>query len=178
MKIHLFGASGSGVTTLGQQLSRQLNLPYFDTDSYHWVSVYPPFTIKRPSDERHLWLTSDLAKQSAWILGGTVYNWGDYWLSAFDLVVYLWIPPEIRMHRLHQREAERLDLVGSAKEQSIAFLEWAAHYDRNDLPGRNRSRHECWLESVTCPVLRIEGDTTVDERLLRIYEALNLLKSE
>lgn len=34
MKIHIFGASGSGVTTLGNALANQLNIPYFDSDHY------------------------------------------------------------------------------------------------------------------------------------------------
>ena len=76
MRLHIFGASGSGVTTLGQHLSQHLSLLYFDTDAYHWVPTYPPFAIKRPAPERHAWLVSDLAKQDSWILGGTVYNWG------------------------------------------------------------------------------------------------------
>lgn len=45
MKLHLFGASGSGVTTLGHKLCQVMNMPYFDTDAYHWVPVYPPITI-------------------------------------------------------------------------------------------------------------------------------------
>ncbi|WP_228410094.1 shikimate kinase [Chryseobacterium viscerum] len=34
MKIHIFGASGSGVTTLGKALSEELNLEYFDSDDF------------------------------------------------------------------------------------------------------------------------------------------------
>ncbi|GAB3319388.1 hypothetical protein GCM10027299_11850 [Larkinella ripae] len=36
MKLHLFGASGSGVTTLGTALAAQLHLPYVDSDDYFW----------------------------------------------------------------------------------------------------------------------------------------------
>ncbi|WP_381526798.1 P-loop NTPase family protein [Spirosoma soli] len=150
-----------------------MNVLYYDTDSYHWVPTYPAFTIKRPADERHQWLISDLAKQNRWILGGTVYNWGTYWQSAFDLAVYLWIPAEIRLQRLKQREKARGVLQGKALNQSQQFLEWAAHYDTNDLPGRNRSRHEQWMLRLTCPVLRIEGDTTLPKRLQLVLDALN-----
>lgn len=173
MKLYLFGASGSGVTTLGYRLSEQLNMPYFDTDSYHWVPSYPPYTIKRPFDERHAWIVSDLSKQDCWILGGTVYNWGDEWKSVFDLAVYLWVPPEIRLQRLYQREKERGRMVGAALEQSTSFLDWTAHYDSGDLPGRSRTNHEEWIAKLNCPVLRIEGDTTTTERLQLIQVAIN-----
>ncbi|MEM6738348.1 MAG: shikimate kinase [Bacteroidota bacterium] len=36
MQIHIFGASGSGVTTIGKALSKELDLSYFDTDDYYW----------------------------------------------------------------------------------------------------------------------------------------------
>jgi adenylate kinase family enzyme len=34
MEIHLFGASGARVITLGEALSQQFGVPYFDTDIY------------------------------------------------------------------------------------------------------------------------------------------------
>ncbi|CAC9976206.1 hypothetical protein FLAPXU55_03930 [Flavobacterium panici] len=36
MKIHIFGASESGVTTAGEALSKKLDIPYFDSDTYFW----------------------------------------------------------------------------------------------------------------------------------------------
>ncbi|HXB95598.1 MAG TPA: hypothetical protein VNU70_10580 [Puia sp.] len=53
MTLHLFGASGSGVTTLGHALSDRLGLPYFDADDFFWLPGDPPFTIKRPRDARN-----------------------------------------------------------------------------------------------------------------------------
>ncbi len=173
MRLHLFGASGSGVTTLGHKLSMNLTSPYFDTDSYHWVPTYPPFTSKRPPHERHTWLVSDLTKQESWILGGTVYNWGEYWRSAFDLAVYLWVPKAIRLERLYLRELERGPLVGVAAEQSKFFLDWAAHYDEGDLPGRSRARHEVWMGQLHCPILRIEGDIQIEERVELIQKKIS-----
>lgn len=53
MKIHIFGASGSGVTTLGKALAKKLNLTYFDSDEYFWIHTDPPFTTKRNPKERN-----------------------------------------------------------------------------------------------------------------------------
>ena len=177
MRLHLFGASGSGVTTVGQQLSQHINLPYFDTDSYHWVPTYPPFTIKRSPEERHSWLVNDLAKQDSWILGGTIYNWGEYWRSAFDLAVYLWLPATIRLQRLHEREKARGPLTKTALTQSEYFLDWTAHYDQGDLPGRSHIRHQRWISELTCPILRIEGDISTTERLRLIQDAISKTQS-
>jgi hypothetical protein len=45
------------------------------------------------------------------------------------------------------------------------FMEWAAGYDSGDLSMRSRQRHEQWLQTIPCPVVRLEGAGTVDEHL-------------
>lgn len=35
-RIYIFGAAGSGVTTLGKELSSSLSIPTFDIDDYYW----------------------------------------------------------------------------------------------------------------------------------------------
>lgn len=97
---------------------------------------------------------------------------GDYWRTAFDLAVYLWIPKEIRLERLHQREKARGLLIGQAVEQSRFFLDWAAHYDQGDLPGRSRARHQAWMGQLSCPVLRLEGDLLLGEKVKLIQSRI------
>ena len=89
MKVHIFGASGSGVSTLGNALADQTNLPYFDTDYFFWEPSDPPFTVKRNPTERNNQLRSELQKHSSWIVGGSLVSWGDEWISAFDVAVFL-----------------------------------------------------------------------------------------
>jgi shikimate kinase len=36
MRMLIIGAKGSGVTTLGEALAKQLAIPYFDADYYYW----------------------------------------------------------------------------------------------------------------------------------------------
>ena len=54
-----------------------------------------------------------------------------------------------------------------------AFLEWAAQYETGRMPGRSRALHEKWLSERSCPVLRLEGDLSVAERVARVTEALS-----
>jgi hypothetical protein len=59
----------------------------------------PPFTIQRNVQGRVKLVGETLAKHNNYILGGSIISWGEQWLSAFDLVVFLQIPPNIRMER-------------------------------------------------------------------------------
>jgi adenylate kinase family enzyme len=51
-RIHITGASGSGVTTLGAALAARLGAAHLDTDFFYWKPTDPPFTVKRETADR------------------------------------------------------------------------------------------------------------------------------
>jgi adenylate kinase family enzyme len=169
MKIHIMGASCAGSTTLGRALSVRLDIPYFDTDDYFWKPSNPPYTVRYHAEERNINLIDAIQPYESYIVGGSVINWGDEWLTAFDLIVFLHIPPEIRLQRLKDREFERYgDVIYHEPDRIQAYqkyLDWAAAYDTNSISGRTLQAHEEWLRKLTCPVLNIRGNTTVQQRI-------------
>jgi adenylate kinase family enzyme len=180
MKLHIFGASGTGVSTLGEALSAALGLPYFDCDAYFWETSDPPFTQRRPPAVRDAQLAHDLAATQSWIVGGSIVGWGEQWLAAFDLVVFLWLPPPLRLQRLLQREhhryGARLLADPSQAARTQAFLAWAAGYDTNSTGGtRTLANHTAWLARFACPVLELRGDLPVVERRAAVEARLREL---
>ena len=168
-RIHILGASGSGTTTLGRALAARLQYPHFDTDDYFWLPTNPPFTTQRERTERAQLLMDDLTSHDAWVLSGSLCGWGDMAIPLFELVVFLWIPHDRRMERLHRREhtrfGERILPGGDMYEQSQAFLGWAASYDEGGLDIRSRRRHDQWLSTLPCPILCFEGEYSSEEHL-------------
>lgn len=165
-KIHIIGASGSGTSTLGAALSNELHYVQLDTDDYYWKTKY---TEAREVNERIKVLRADLIKNDQWILSGSLCGWGDVFIPYFDLVVFLSIPQDIRLERLQQREFQRYgnEIMpgGNKYEQTKTFLEWASLYDESGFEVRSKKLHEHWLADLPCPVLKIEGDYTVEDRL-------------
>jgi adenylate kinase family enzyme len=166
-RIHIFGASGSGTTTLGRALAEHLQCPHFDTDTYFWMPTEPPFTQQRACSTRKRYLMGDLTAHDTWVLSGSLCGWGDVAISLFTLVVFLWLPRDLRMVRLCRREreryGERIMPGGDMYGQSQAFLQWAAAYDDGDVTMRSRALHEQWLSLLPSPVVRIEGDYSTQE---------------
>lgn len=173
-RIHIFGASGSGASTLGLELAKRLPHVNFDGDDYFWSKK---FTEQREPMERLRLLTKDLSQYSQWILSGAICGWGNALKTNFHLVVFLYVPKEIRLQRLKEREFLRYgeDILpgGSMYEQSKTFLEWASLYDDAGLEVRSKALHEQWLLDLTCPILRIEGNNTISERVNMVLEYLN-----
>jgi adenylate kinase family enzyme len=176
-RIHITGASGAGTTTLGGLIASRMGLLHLDTDSYFWLPTDPPFEQKRPLEERQVTLLEDLSAGDRWVLSGSLCGWGDFAIPLFDLVIYLWIPPEIRMERLRLREqrrhGERILPGGDMESGHQEFMAWAERYDQAGMEQRSRVLHDDWLSRIPCPVLRIEGDMTNEERFQIVQKLLS-----
>jgi len=175
MRIHIFGASGSGTTTLGAAVSARLRLPQFDADDYFWQKTEPPFTTLNSPDVRTRLLAAELDARDRWVLSGSVVGWGNVFASAFTLAVFLSVPHERRMQRIVAREraryGARIEPGGDMAEQSREFLAWASRYETAGFEQRSRVVHESWIGTLTCPVLRIDDDATVEAWCARVCAA-------
>ncbi|MDR6288283.1 MULTISPECIES: hypothetical protein [Inquilinus] len=171
-RIHITGAAGSGTSTLGGALAAATGVPHLDTDDFYWLPTDPPFVQKRPIPDRLALIEQAVDGVDRWVLSGSLVSWGGPLIPRFDLVVFLYVPPALRMERLRRREAERYGAAtlapgGAMHEAHHAFLDWAEAYDAGTV-GRSLPAHEAWLSRLPCPVLRIEGDTTTEDRLQRV----------
>jgi len=167
MRILVTGASGSGATTLGRALSARLGSSFLDADDYYWIPTDPPYKEKRDPAARLQLILAELQRASSSVIAGCVRNWGGELEDSFSLIVFLILDAEIRVARLREREMGELGRVDEA------FLEWAAQYETGRMPGRSRALHEKWLSERSCPVLRLEGDLSVAERVARVTEAFS-----
>lgn len=176
-RIHITGASGSGVTTTGQQLASRLHIPLIDTDDIFWLPTDPPYQSKRARSDRAGVLDRQLDDACGWVLAGSLDGWGDFLIPRFDLVVFLHVPTQIRVERLRKRERHRfgaaLDPGGAMHDQHRDFLEWAAGYEFGDhQSGRSLQRHRDWMTRLACPVLALDGNVETEQIIGRILAGL------
>ena len=165
-RVHVFGASGSGTTTLGTAVARALGARFLDADTYYWVPTDPPFTTKRPPAERVAAIEREVEGHADWVLSGSLCNWGAALVPRFTLAVFLVLDPELRMARLIEREraryGPRIQLGGDLHDQHVAFVDWARSYDHARAPVRSLDLHERWMANLPCPVLRLDADRSVE----------------
>jgi adenylate kinase family enzyme len=172
-RVHIFGAAGCGSSTLGWALARRLAYQHLDIDDFHWLPTTPPFRTKRPTIERLRLLSEATTVSPQWVLSGSVAGWGDALIPSFDLVVFLYVPTEIRLARLRRREqilfGEALDLDGGMHDQHWAFLRWAAGYDPGLSGGRTLWADATWLGYLPCPVMCLIGQCETAEQVSRVF---------
>jgi adenylate kinase family enzyme len=175
-RVHIFGASGSGTSTLAAAVARKHGHRHLDTDDFYWRPTDPPYRNPRPRAERLELLSATLAATPAWILAGSLCGWGDPLIPRFQLVVFLLVPTDVRMDRLRARELTRYGTEaiapgGRLHQGHITFLEWAARYDHADATERSRTLHDGWLATLSVPVVRLEGDRPVVAQLASLEAA-------
>lgn len=162
IRLHIFGASGSGTTTLGNALARRCGWLHLDTDDFYWLPSEPPYLHKRLPQERVALIHEHSAQAENWVLSGSLCSWGESLIPSFSHALFLRLDDEVRMHRLRRREVqrygERILPGGDLWAQSQAFLDWAAGYESGDLHTRSVQMHERWIERhLTCPLLRLNS---------------------
>lgn len=177
-RIHVMGASGAGVTTLGRALATALALPHHDTDDYFWQPTTPPYQTQRPAADRLRLMREIFVPRSGWVLSGSVSEWANEIIARFDLVVFVQTAHEVRLQRLRVREAIHFgkDAVapgGWHHEDTESFIDWAAHYEDGDREGRTLAGHLAWLEKLSCTVVRVDGARPLGELVAEVCRTLD-----
>ena len=174
--IHIFGASGSGTTTLGRAIADRTGYRFLDSDDYLWLPTDPQYTTKRPTEERLALLERDIDASDGAVVSGSLVGWGDPLMPRFTLAVRLTVPHDVRMARLERRElaryADRILPGGDMYQIHRDFLQWAAGYDDGPATMRSRAMHDLWQQKLTCPLLTLDGTRPVEELVEEVLREL------
>lgn len=176
--IHIYGASGSGTSTLGRKLADKLGFAFMDTDDYFWMPTDPKFTVRRESSERLRLMRADMDAAENAVISGSLTGWGDALIPHFTLTVRVVTPTEVRIERIRKREYARFGARilpgGDMFEQHQAFLQWAAQYDTGGADMRSKANHDLWQQKLRCRQLVVSGEGDPSENVRRIASELNI----
>ena len=159
------GLNGSGKTTLGKTLSQKANFYHFDTEDFYFdKSNSNPYSASRTRDQVEAMLFEEIQKHPQFIFTAVNGDFGKRISSAYKLVVYLAVPLDERMRRVKQRALDKFgDRVlegGDMYEQEQKFFEFCAK--------RSDEKIIQWLDTLSCPVLRLDGTDTIENNISKI----------
>ena len=164
--IHIYGASGSGTTTLAKYICEKLDYVLMDTDDYFWKPTNPPYTEKREIPERLELMEKDIAKSDKVIISGSLVDWGNKLIPMFTLAIRLDTATDIRIERLKKREYEhfgsRVEIGGDMYDHHQQFLAWAAAYDHGDINMRSKAKHDQWQKILPCKQVILDGNVDLE----------------
>lgn len=175
--IHIYGASGSGTSTLGKKICDELGYQFMDTDDYFWLPTNPKYTTKRSIEERIALMRKDIEESENVVISGSLTDWGDELIPLFTIAIRLETDTNIRIERLKKREKEefgdRISPNGDMYQQHMDFLEWAKKYDTGSVKMRSKAKHDEWQKLLQCKILTLNGADDLHEIFLKVKEALD-----
>ncbi len=171
----IFGPSGSGKTTLGKAVAEQLGLPLIDIDDYIWrKDTAVPFSVLYPRVERISRLMKAAEEAGEFVMAGSMDSFHQHFDPFFVLAVHLTADADLRVRRVDARETAwfgaRVQPGGDLFENHRRYLQDVASYE---IGGGSTSMevHSRWAESMSCPVLRLNGAVPVEENAAVIAAA-------
>lgn len=66
-----------------------------------------------------------------------------------------------------------IESTGSRYESFKEFIAWASKYDEAGIELRSKKLHESWLSKLYCPILKLEEDITVEERVNAVIDIIH-----
>ena len=151
--IIVFGANGSGKTTIGRELARILNFKHMDHEDYCFKESKIPYADAYSREECVNFMMADIEKHGAFVLSACIGDFGGEISQFYKLAAYISAPLELRMERIKQREYDRFgDRVrkgGDMYEQTLKFHHFVA--------SRPLSNMDQWAKTLACPVINVDG---------------------
>lgn len=159
--IIITGPAGAGKTTLGLLVARELGFAFFDIDDYIWKKdTEIPYTEMYSRAEKIGRLMAAVEQTDYFVMAGSMDSFHEHFDPFFQLAVHLLADSALRAQRVHLRELEyfgdRVLPGGDMYEAHWRFLTDAESYHTGG-GSVSFARHSAWLQSLPCPVLKLDG---------------------
>ena len=95
--------------------------------------------------------------------------------DKFEMMVFLYVEPDIRVERVHNRAlehfGERIREGGDMFDNHMRFLESVRNYEKDGSPNLNEQRK--WMDELHCLKLELDGTDSLEGNANRIVEMWN-----
>ncbi len=164
------GLNGSGKSTLGKALAKKLNFHFIDNEDLYFpktdTNYIYAFPRTREEAEKLLW--SEIRVYENFVFTSVKGDYGENIYPFFQYAVLIDVPRALRLQRVRNRSfqkfGERMEIGGDLYEQEEKFFNFVKSLPENTV--------EEWVQSLTCPILRIDGTKPVEENIDYIIDKL------
>ncbi len=168
--IIICGLNGAGKSTVGKALAKELGFCFIDIEDLYFPKTDPHYTYASPCTRREveLLLFSEIKTQKDFVLASVKGDYGENICSFFRYAVLIDVPKDIRLKRVKERSfhkfGSRMLPGGDLYEQEEEFFDLVRSRAENTV--------EEWAQSLSCPVIRVDGTKPVNENVKLIIERI------
>lgn len=157
------GLNGSGKSTVGKALAKKLHFHFIDNEDLYFPKTDPDYIYANPRsrEEVERLLRSEIRAHENFVFASVKGDYGENIYPFFQYVVLIDVPKDIRIQRVRDRSfqkfGERILKGGDLHEQEEKFFDL--------IKSRSENTVEEWVQSLKCPVLRIDGTKPIEENV-------------
>lgn len=157
------GLNGSGKSKLGKELAKKMKFNFIDNEDLYFPKTNEkcPYAASRNRQEVKELLLKEVNTHGNFIFTAVKGDYGEELYPFFKYIVIVEVPKEIRMKRVmnrsYQKFGNRMLQGGDLYEQEKEFFRF--------VESRTEDIVEKWVQTLDCPVIRIDGTKPVDENI-------------
>ena len=130
-KICIIGGSGTGKTTLSENIGKELNIPIYHIDGIN----YGPNWVERDKNDRDN-IILNIIKKDNWVIDGTYRSTLKQRLENAELVIYLDYSTTSQLcgvlkRYIKNKNTEKHEIPGCKERLNLKFLSFVIHWRKN-----------------------------------------------
>lgn len=171
MGILICGLNGTGKSTLGRLLADRMEYEFIDNEDLFFPKADPSYTFSNPrsKEEAIQLLEEKISRNNRFVFAAVKGNYGGRLIASLDHIVLIEVPKQIRSKRVRDRSYQKFgDRILPGGDLYDIESKWFSLTD-----SRPDTYVSDWLETVNCPVIRIDGTLPVENNLDYIVSELS-----
>lgn len=170
--IIICGLNGAGKSTLGKALAEKLQYHFIDDEDLYFPKTDSGYSYasSRTRKEAEKLLFSEINAHGNFVFASVKGDYGKTVYPLFQYAVLIDVPKYTRMQRVKNRSFQkfgsRMLPGGDLYAQEKSFFDFVESRAENTV--------EEWVQSLNCPIIRIDGTKPVEENINFIIEQMSL----
>ena len=164
------GLNGTGKSTLGKTLAEKLHFHFIDNEDLYFPKIDPAYIYAAPRtrEEVEKLLLNEIEKHEDFVFASVKGDYGEAMYPFFQYAVLIDVPKNIRIGRVKNRSFQkfgnRMLFGGDLYEQEERFFHL--------VKSRAEDTVEKWIQSLSCPIIRIDGTKPIEENINFLMEQI------
>ena len=168
--IQICGLNGCGKSTLGRALAARMGFHFIDNEDLYFTrtNIDEPYSNPKSREDVERLLVEEVRKHGNFVFSAVKGDYGKEIIPMYDYVVMVEVPREIRLQRVRNRSFQkfgnRIQNGGDLFEQEESFFRM--------VESRGDDFVENWLQTLKCPVIRVDGTISIEENIELILKLI------
>ena len=170
--IQICGLNGCGKSTLGRALAEKIGFHFIDNENLYFsrTNTDEPYMNPKSRTDVERLLMDEVSKHPDFVFSAVKGDYGKDIIPMYNYVVVIEVPREIRLQRVRNRSFQkfgnRMLIGGDLHDQEEAFFQM--------VESRRDDYIEDWLQTVKCPIIRVDGTKPIDENVKHIIHEIKM----